>query len=58
MKNSYIYYYTKDNKNYICGELINNILYRAGLISSYINYKGKEEIPFYVLKLKEKKTKN
>ena len=58
MKNSYIYYYNKDNKNYICGELINNILYRAGLISSYINYKGKEEIPFYVLKLKEKKTKN
>ena len=58
-KNSFIYYYNKNDKDYMCGELNkNNTKYDAGLISSYINYKGKEEIPFYVLKLKEKKTKN
>ena len=57
IENSCIYYYNRDNKNYICGELINNIkydAYDAGLIPSYIKYEEKEKIPFYVLKIKEK----
>ena len=57
-KNSFIYYYNKNDKNFICGELINNKKYDVGLVSSYIQYKKKEKISFYVFKSAEKSTKN
>ena len=55
VKKSFIYYYNKNDKDFICGELIkNNYKYDAGLISSYIQYKKKDNIPFYIFKSKEK----
>jgi hypothetical protein len=58
VKNSFIYYYNKNDKDFMCGELIkNNAKYDAGLISSYIQYKKKDNIPFYIFKSKEKMRK-
>ena len=57
-KNGCVYYYNKDDNIFICGELNNKLKYDAGLISSYIKFKEKENVPVYVLKKKEKKDEN
>ena len=55
-EDDYIYYYNKDNDNFICGEIFNNMKYNVGLISSYIKNNKSNDIEFYVLKseIKEK----
>ena len=49
-KNSFIYYYNKDDNNFICGETNNDSKYDALSIFSYIKYEQKENVQFYVFK--------